>query len=77
MQTTQIAPLKNWAIGPSATILDRIHQPTINIAIYERTTAKLQSKIAQLVEQEVQFRSKGTVDGILNDISIQLSKWAK
>jgi hypothetical protein len=73
MQITETATLKNWAIGPSATTLDNIHTPNINIAIYERTITALQSEVNQLVAQEVELRSKGTVDTILNDISIQLS----
>lgn len=58
----------NWAIDASPSILNRIHDKEVNIAIYERDTSAFSSEIEQLLNQDIEFRSSGTLEAIMNDV---------
>ena len=59
----------NWGIDQNPSILNRIHDDEVNIAIYERDTSALSSEIEQLLDQDIEFRSSGTLEAIMSDVS--------
>jgi len=58
----------NWGVGASPSILNRIHDDEVNIAIYERDVSAFSNEIKQLSDEEIEFRSSGTKDDIMNDV---------
>jgi len=60
---------KNWAIGTTPKILKDIHRDDVNIAIYERNTSPLSNEINNLLEQNIEFRSSGDINSILDEIT--------
>lgn len=57
---------KNYKIVSNRNDLKYIHQRSINVAIHERDTLKLNSEIDRLLIQNIRFQSSGTIDTILN-----------
>lgn len=58
----------NWKIATSPTVLNSIHDKDINIAIYERDISALTNDINSLLEQNIEFRSSGSISTIMNAI---------
>ena len=59
----------NWQVSESPTILKGIHQKDVNIAIYERDINALTSEINHLIEQNIEIRTRGSMNDILNEIT--------
>ncbi|MEM9546333.1 MAG: DUF1826 domain-containing protein [Bacteroidota bacterium] len=59
---------KNWAIGSFVEVLESIHQKEVNIAIYERDIQHLSSEIDPLLDENIQVRSSGNPNTILEKI---------
>nr|WP_299382220.1 DUF1826 domain-containing protein [Allomuricauda sp.] len=62
----------NCAAGPSPTLLGNIHQTNVNIAIYNRDITTLTTEVRSLKAQQVEIRSSGKVDTILNTLTLAL-----
>ncbi|MEM8583687.1 MAG: DUF1826 domain-containing protein [Bacteroidota bacterium] len=59
---------RHWAVGTDPDLLMRIHEEDVNIAIYERDTSNLESEINSLLEQNIELRASGDVDGIMEKV---------
>lgn len=65
---TDSRPMVNWVIDTTPQILERIHHKEVNIAIYERATHALTHEIDQLLAQNIEVKSNGTMDTVLQDL---------
>lgn len=70
-QTTSI---KNWCIGTSSDSLNMIHESEVNIAIQTRESTVFESEAAQLIHDQVNFRSSGSVEAILQELENSLDR---
>ncbi len=61
MDHTSTSTYSNAAIGQQAIVLQDIHKPLKNIAIYQRDLASVQKELAQIVTTKVEFKTSGTV----------------
>lgn len=59
----------NWALGKSSLSLKKIHHKDVNIAIYERDTSGLKNEIDHLLKANIEFRSSGTINAIVNEMT--------
>lgn len=66
MNTTTI---ENCVIGSFPQILENIHQPKANIAIYNRDTAALSNEINSLLKHHLEIRLSGDVATIMNALN--------
>ncbi|MCP4440051.1 MAG: DUF1826 domain-containing protein [Aureispira sp.] len=57
--------VKSAAIGSDFKILKDIHEESKNIAIYQRSTQTLNQELEQLMDYDIEFRSKGSVSEII------------
>jgi len=62
----------NWKISSSPEVLNSIYEKDVNIVIYERDINPLKTEINQLLDRDIQFRSKGSVDNIVSEIEAAL-----
>ena len=62
----------NWAEGTAPKILSDIHQKHVNIAVYNRDIHPLKKEIDSLVKRDITFDSRGTIDAILEELTIQI-----
>lgn len=62
---TTTIDIKNWVTGTTPEVFKHIHQSEINIAIYDRDTTAFAAEVEHLLEQDIEFRSKGTIEAIL------------
>ena len=62
----------NWAIGTAPSILADIHEPEINIAIYERDTSALAHEVGRLLEENIALKASGDIDKMLDEITTAL-----
>lgn len=60
--------IKNWRIGTTLKSLKYIHQKGVNISIYDRDVDLLENEINSLLNLEVEIKSKGSVDIILEEV---------
>jgi len=51
--------VKNWVAGTRTTVLNDIHQPEVNIAIYNRDTTALRAEIDSLLDHDFECRASG------------------
>lgn len=58
----------HWDVGDTLTSLDAIHHKEVNIAIYKRDVSAFSSEIIGLLEQNVEFRSSGSIETILKEM---------
>jgi hypothetical protein len=63
---------KNWVVGNSSTILDQIHDSSINIAIYEREIIPISNEIETLLNQSIEIRVSGDVALIIQTVQKEL-----
>lgn len=63
MKTIKTA--QNFVIGATPAILENIHQSDVNIAIYNRDASALIREINTLLKQDIDFRSKGDINTVL------------
>ncbi len=61
--------IQNWVMGTAPEVLDDIHEEEINIAILDRNVAQLSLESNQLIDQNIEFRSSGEIDKILDDVT--------
>lgn len=61
--------ISNGAIGTTPAVLKNIHQAEVNIAIYNRDTQAFKSQINGLLKQDIQVKSRGDIDSILQELS--------
>lgn len=71
--TRLVSHLKNWAHGTTANSLENVHNKDVNIAIWERSTNDLAAEISALLKQNIELRASGTLDTVLNDITVALN----
>jgi hypothetical protein len=64
---------KNWEIGTNSRILKNIRQKDINIAIYEREIESLTKEIDRILNQDIEFRSSGDIDTIIDSVKKTLN----
>jgi hypothetical protein len=58
----------NAAIAREASILQDIHLPAKNIAIYQRDITTVKEELKQSAEQEIEFRASGSIVSILDKL---------
>lgn len=58
-QEMQAKAFATAAIGKEATVLNGIHDPNVNIAIYERSITPMEKEIEQLLTQEIRLKLTG------------------
>lgn len=63
----------NLAIGNNGEVLQDIHLPSRNIAIYKRSVASLQPVLTDFAEKSIAFQASGTVEEILAMLQDHLS----
>jgi len=63
-----IPNVQNWASGSTAAILENIHAPGVNIAIFNRETNSLTDEVQKLVEEGITFKASGDIDTILGNL---------
>ena len=61
--------VKNYAVGTIPTILEHIHKAEVNIAIYDRDTSALTREVNRLLERDIEFKSSGDMDIILDSFT--------
>ncbi|WP_422104689.1 DUF1826 domain-containing protein [Winogradskyella sp.] len=63
---------QNWVEGTRPKILEDIHQKHVNITVYNRDIYPLKKEISSLVKCDITFDSRGTLDVILKELTIQI-----
>lgn len=69
-----IKTVKNWRLDSSPNVLKGIHNEHVNIAIYQRDISTLTSEINGLIEQKIDFRSRGNVETIEQEIQCAIGQ---
>ncbi|MEM1323145.1 MAG: DUF1826 domain-containing protein [Bacteroidota bacterium] len=59
-------PYANAAIGSDGEVLQDIHLPSKNIAIYQRDITPLNKELSQIAEQPIECRAIGTSEEVLS-----------
>lgn len=59
---------KNWVQGESPSILERIHENDVNIAIFDRDTSTWKEELNDLLQKDFEFRSSGDFDMVTSEI---------
>ena len=60
---------KNWVRGKTPAILERIHEVDVNIALFDRDISAISKEIAFLIQRDIELRSCGSIDTMVNAIS--------
>lgn len=66
--------VKNWVIGTTLHVLEEILLEDVNIAIYNRDISAFDADIKHLIEEDIQLRSTGDVQGIIAEVSSALGR---
>ena len=61
--------IKNYVVGKVPATLENIHQPDVNIAIYNRDIGTLANEVNSLLTQDIEIRSSGDVGTILHALT--------
>lgn len=67
LQTETLA--KNWETCTSPEVLNKIQDKDVNIAIFNREIGQLKNEIKHLLELNIEVRTSGDIDSILDSIS--------
>lgn len=66
--TEETITVPNWKVGDTLTSLNAIHHKDVNITIHDRDVSAFSTEIIGLLEQNVEFRSSGSIETILKEM---------
>ena len=63
-----ITALKNWEVGTTPKVLGSIHQPDVNITLYNRDIEVFKGEINNLLQRDIECKANGNSDTIINEV---------